>query len=222
MSKRIGGVILDVDGTLLDSNDAHAQAWAEALADFDVRVSFEQIRPLIGMGGDKLLPEVAGIDAESERGRAIGERRREIFKARYLPGLKAFPKARELLSTMRSAGLKLAVASSAKKEELHELLVLAHVDDILESVTSSDDAESSKPDPDIVHAALGKLGLAGSHALMIGDTPYDIRAAEKLGVGTIAFRCGGWSDADLKGAVRIYDGPADLLANFDQSPLVSK
>lgn len=222
MTKRVGGVILDVDGTLLNSNDAHARAWVEALASFDMRVSFERIRPLIGMGGDKLLPQVAGIDAESEQGRAIAERRRKIFKERYLPGLKPFPKVRELLSRMKETGLKLAVASSAKKEELHELLALAHADDILESVTSSDDAESSKPDPDIVHAALGKLGLAASHALMLGDTPYDIQAAEKLGVGTIAFRCGGWSDADLKGALRIYDGPADLLAGFEQSPLVSR
>jgi HAD superfamily hydrolase (TIGR01509 family) len=193
----------------------------EALAEFDVGASFEQIRPLIGMGGDKLLPAVAGIDAESERGRAIGERRREIFKERYLLGLKPFPRVREMLLRMRDAGLKLAVASSAKKEELHQLLALARADDILESVTSSDDAESSKPDPDIVHAALGKLGLAASHTLMLGDTPYDIQAAGKLGIGTIAFRCGGWPDADLKGAVRIYDGPADLLAGFDQSPLVS-
>jgi HAD superfamily hydrolase (TIGR01509 family) len=222
MSQRIGGVILDVDGTLLNSNDAHAQAWAETLASFDIRATFEQIRPLIGMGGDKLLPEVAGLDADSERGRAISERRREIFKTRYLPGLKPFPKVRELLLRMKDAGLQLAVASSAKKDELHELLALAHADDILESVTSSDDAESSKPDPDIVHAALGKLGLAASHTLMLGDTPYDIQAAGKLGVGTIAFRCGGWSDADLKDAVRIYDGPADLLAGFDQSPLVSR
>jgi HAD superfamily hydrolase (TIGR01509 family) len=213
------GVIFDVDGTLVNSNDAHARSWVQALAEVGVQTTFADVRPLIGMGGDKLLPKLAGLDDESELGQRVSERRSEIFATEYLPELRAFPKARELLLRLRDAGLRLTVASSAKRTELSALLELANVSDLLEGVTSSSDAERSKPDPDIVRAALGHLDMAADRALMIGDTPYDIEAAARLGVRSLAFRCGGRSDADLAGAVAIYDGPADLLARFDASPL---
>ncbi|HVG20348.1 MAG TPA: HAD hydrolase-like protein, partial [Blastocatellia bacterium] len=139
--KRIRGVILDVDGTLVDSNDAHAHAWVEALAEHDIEVEFEKVRSLVGMGGDKLLPEVSGIEEETPEGESISKRRGEIFKQRYLPKLKAFPSARELLRRMRDEGLKLVVASSAKADELDPLLELAGAADLVEEKTSSDDAE---------------------------------------------------------------------------------
>jgi HAD superfamily hydrolase (TIGR01549 family) len=221
MTQRIRGVILDIDGTLLNSNDAHARAWVDALAEVGIQVSFADVRQLIGMGGDKLLPAIAKIEADSPLGTKVSQRRAEIFKQQYLPGLRAFPKARELLLRMRGAGLALAVASSAKKEELTAFLEIANVADLIEDATSSSDARSSKPDPDIVRAALDKLALGAPHVFMIGDTPYDIAAASQAGIRTIAFRCGGRSDADLAGAVAIYDGPADLLARFASSPLVA-
>lgn len=221
MSQRIRGVILDIDGTLLNSNDAHARAWVDALAEVGIEVSFTDVRQLIGMGGDKLLPAIAKIEADSPLGSKVSQRRAEIFKQRYLPGLRPFPKARELLLRMRGAGLVLAVATSAKKEELTPFLEIANVADLIEDATSSSDAQNSKPDPDIVRAALDKLALGAPHVLMIGDTPYDIAAASQAGIRTIAFRCGGRSDADLAGAIAVYDGPADLLASFASSPLVA-
>ena len=219
MTHRIRGVILDVDGTLINSNDAHARAWVQALAQFDIYVPFPEVRRLIGMGGDKLLPAIAHIEADSRLGKKISERRSELFSRGYLPQLHAFPKTRDLLTRIRDAGMVLAVASSAKKAELEPFLRLANVLDLIEGATSSTDAESSKPDPDIVQAALRTLELEAYRVLMIGDTPYDIEAASRAGMGTIAFRCGGRSDHDLAGAVAIYDGPADLLAQFDASPL---
>jgi HAD superfamily hydrolase (TIGR01509 family) len=220
--KQIRGVILDVDGTLVDSNDAHARAWVEALAEQGIEVSFEKVRRLIGMGGDKLLPRVAGLEEDSPRGKVISERRSEIFKSRYLHRLKAFPGTRELLLRMRGEGLKLVVASSAKEDELKPLLKIAGAADLIEEKTSSDDAENSKPDPDIVEAALKQSGFSSNEAVMIGDTPYDIEAASRAGLEVIAFRCGGWNDEELAGATAIYDGPADLLAQYDSSPLGKK
>jgi HAD superfamily hydrolase (TIGR01549 family) len=222
MTERVRGVILDIDGTLVNSNDAHARAWVEALAEVDVAVEFAAVRRLIGMGGDKILPAIASIEAESKLGERVAERRAEIFRQRHLPQLHAFPKTRELLLRMKSAGIQLAIASSARKEELVALLSLARVDDLIEGATSSSDARSSKPDPDIVAAALVQLALGAPHVVMIGDTPYDIEAAARAGIRSIAFRSGGRSDHDLAGAIAIYDGSADLLAHFDTSPLATK
>lgn len=222
MTDRVQGVIFDLDGTLINSNDAHARAWVEALSEVEISVDFAQVRPLIGMGGDKLLPALAGLTEDSKVGARVSERRSKIFRERYLPHLRAFPKTRELLMRSVQAGLALAVASSAKKEELSTLLELAKVKDLIETATSSGDAERSKPDPDIVRAALDRLELSPERVLMIGDTPYDIEAARRLGIDTIAFRCGGRSDRDLSGAIAIYDGPEQLLESFDSSPLSTR
>lgn len=215
----ICGVILDVDGTLVDSNDAHAQAWVEALSEHGCRVPFERVRSLIGMGGDRLMPMVCGIEQDSALGQRIDARRREIFSARHLPRLRAFPDALELLRRMRDGELRLAVASSAQSQELRGLLAVVGAGDLIEEQTSSSDAEHSKPDPDIVRVALQQLGCPPAAALMLGDTPYDIEAAGRAGVATIALRCGGWDDQSLAGALAIYDDPADLLARYDDSPL---
>jgi HAD superfamily hydrolase (TIGR01509 family) len=211
---KIQGVILDVDGTLVDSNDAHARAWVEAFAEAGVKVEFEKARRLIGMGGDKLMPEVSGIEEESGPGKKISERRGEIFKEKYLPAVRAFPKTRELLLRLKEENLKLAVASSAKEDELSPLLKIAGASDLIEEKTSSDDAENSKPDPDIVKAALDGLGFRPEEVFMLGDTPYDIEAAGRAGVKVIALRSGGWDDDALRGAAAIYDDPADLLKNW--------
>jgi HAD superfamily hydrolase (TIGR01509 family) len=215
----IRGVILDVDGTLVDSNDAHARAWVDAFEEFGHWVQVEEVRRLIGMGGDKLLPALSGVSESSPEGKKIGERRAEIFMQRYLPALRAIPGAKELLRELRDRGFKVVVASSARKEELDRLLEIVGAGGLVEDTTSSSDAERSKPDPDIVQAALDNLRLPREEVMMIGDTPYDIQAAAKAGLRTIGFRSGGWSDTGLKGAVAIYDGPADLRAHFETSPL---
>lgn len=216
---RIDGVIFDVDGTLIDSNDAHARAWVAALAEHGYDVPFERVRRLIGMGGDKLLPSVAGIDTDSERGKQIDKRRGAIFQQRFLPEVGAFPQVRPLLERLSADGMRLVVASSAKGDEIDTLLERTGAADLFESSTSSSDAPRSKPDPDIVEAALSQLGLPAGQVLMIGDTPYDIEAAAKAGIGIVALRSGGWGDADLAGALAVYDDPADLLAGYDDSPL---
>jgi HAD superfamily hydrolase (TIGR01509 family) len=219
---RLRGVLLDVDGTLVDSNDAHARAWVEALGEAGFAIPFERVRPLIGMGGDKLLPLVSGLEDDDPRGKRIVERRMEIFLARELPTVRALPKARELLVHMKSRGLRLGVATSARDEELEPLLDRAAVADLFAARTSSSDADRSKPDPDIVQAALDALGCEREQVVMIGDTPYDVEAAGRAGLPAIAFRSGGWDDARLAAARAIYDGPWDLLERFDDSPLAAR
>lgn len=214
----VSAVLLDVDGTLVDSNDAHADAWVRAFAEADIRVDRAHVRRSIGMGGDKLMPEVSGIAEDSAEGRRISARRGEIFKAEFLPHLRPFRDAGRLVDALRRRGLTVVAASSAKEDELAALLAVAGAQSLLPRATSSDDAEESKPDPDIVHAALTRAKAPAAEAIMIGDTPYDVEAAARAGVSAVAFRCGGWGDEDLRGAVAIYDGPWDLLARLDASP----
>lgn len=212
------GVLLDIDGTLIDSNDAHAHAWHDAFREFGFELEYARVRRLIGMGGDNLMPAAIGIADDSEQGQKIGERRSVIFKQHYLPTIKAFARTPDLLARLRAAGFKLAVASSSGKSQLAALLRIANAEPYIDAKTSADDAESSKPDPDIIEVALAKTGCPPERVLMLGDTPYDIEAAAKAGIRTVALRSGGWDDADLKGALAIYDDPADLLENFDRSP----
>lgn len=217
---RIRAVLFDIDGTLLDSNDAHAHAWLDSLRGHGRNVPFELVRSKIGMGGDKLLAEVAGIDHESVEGASISERRSIIFKAHYLPDLGPFHGARVLVDRLRSRGLVCAAVSSSAAQDIADLLRAAGVADLMDVVISADDADRSKPDPDLVEIALDRIGVMPQEALMIGDTPYDIAAGERAGVPVVALRCGGgWSDRDLAGAIAIYDDPADLSSQLDRSPL---
>jgi len=215
----IRAVIFDVDGTLVDSNDQHARAWVEALAEYGYKVAFEQVRPLIGMGGDKVLPILTGLSADEPKAKKIGERRDAIFADKYLPQVRPLPGARDLLLGLKSDGLKLAVASSSAKDLLKRLLNIVGAPDVFEKRASGDDAEDSKPDPDIVHAALKGLAEPSDVVAMIGDTPYDVEAARRAKVQPIAFRSGGWKDEDLRGAIEIYDGPLDLLQHRDESAI---
>lgn len=215
-------VLLDLDGTLIDSNDGHAQAWVDVLAEFGHRVEFERVRPLIGMGGDKLLPEVTGISEESEEGERITKRRKGILMERYMPSFKAFPGANDLIRRMHEQGLRLVVATSANEAEMKELVRIAGIAGYLHQATSSSEADNSKPDPDIIAAALAKAGCTADAAIMLGDTPYDVTAATRAGVRTVALRCGGTPDAKLKGAVAIFDDPRDLLTRYADSPFSSR
>lgn len=215
---RPGVVILDVDGTLIDSNDAHARAWVEVGAEFGHEIEFAHVRRLIGMGGDKVLPRITGLDEDSPEGERITERRGEIFRERHLPGLRPFPGTRALLERLRADGLRLVVASSASEEDLEPLLEKAGIADLVEERTSSDDADASKPEPDIVLAALRSAGVGPEEAVMLGDTPYDVEACGRAGVRIVALRCGGWDDRALEGAVAVFDDPADLLRSYGSSP----
>jgi HAD superfamily hydrolase (TIGR01509 family) len=218
-SSRYRAVILDMDGTLLDSNAAHVHAWVEALREHGHEVSEKDIWPWVGMGGDNLLPAAVKISKQSPEGKAIAERRGEIFRSKYLPHLKSFPRVRPLLERMRQDGLRLAVATSSPEDEVKKAIAIVGIGDLLEDTASASDAAKSKPDPDVVQAALDRLKLKAEEVLMLGDTPYDIQAAGKVGIGVLAFRCGGFGDKDLEDALAIYDDATDLLARYDDSPL---
>jgi phosphoglycolate phosphatase-like HAD superfamily hydrolase len=214
-------VIFDVDGTLVDSNDAHAHAWMEAFAESGIAVAFDHVRRSIGMGGDKLMPHVSGIEEASDIGRRIAARRSEIFKRKYLPGITVFPGTRALVQRMLDDGFVLAVASSAKDDELAPLLERAGVHDLLTRRTSSDDADKSKPDPDIVLAALKETRCDPPRVLMLGDTPYDVAAAKRAGIEIVGLECGGWTREALAGAVAVFRDPEHLRTNYEISPFTS-
>lgn len=219
------GVILDVDGTLVLSNDAHAQAWVEAFAAFGYEVKFEQVRPLIGMGGDQIVPQFApGLDGKQGKGKEIADRRKELIMNKFGSKLSPTNGARQLIEKLQQEGLRMLIASSATSQELSTLLKAAQVDDLLsqDDATTSSDAEKSKPEPDLVEAALDKIKIQPDSVVMLADTPYDIESGAKAGVGVIALRCGGFDDNQLKGAIAIYDDPADLLAQYDTSPLAKQ
>jgi HAD superfamily hydrolase (TIGR01509 family) len=171
------------------------------------------------MGGDKLLPEITGIDIESPRGKALAKERTAHFSVAYAPTLRAFPRVREFFEMLRDRGLKRVIATSAGEEELVELLEAAGIADLVSRETTSDDAQGSKPDPDIIHAALGKAGVHASEAVMIGDTPYDVAAAKRAHVKVIAVRSGGWGDEPLRAADAIYADIAELLDRLEESPI---
>jgi HAD superfamily hydrolase (TIGR01509 family) len=213
----VEAVLLDIDGTLLDSNDAHAQAWSDALKEAAFEIGSEVVRPLIGMGADKLLPKLTGIDPKSEQGNALIERRKVIFAKEYLPSVRPFPKARELLERMRDDGLRLVVATSASEDELHGLLEALGAEWLVDAKTTSSDAKRSKPDPDIVRVALDKAGASPDRCVMLGDTSYDVEAATRSNVKVIAVRCGGSGDDLLRGAAEIYDDPAEVLARYRET-----
>jgi phosphoglycolate phosphatase-like HAD superfamily hydrolase len=203
-------ILFDVDGTLVDSNDLHAEAWAKAFNHFGRAHSAKDIRSWIGMGGDKILKDLAAIDDQSELGQAISKFRADLFKEVYAPRVRAFAEAGSLIQSLKDRGYLTAIATSAAADELDTILGYAGLRGAISLKTSSDDAEDSKPDPDIIQAALKKARIQSSDALMIGDTPYDIEASLAAGVKVIAVRTGGWSDASLKDADLIVDDVSAL------------
>ncbi len=218
MVNTIKAVLLDIDGTLVDSNDAHAAAWVDALAEAGFDVTFDRVRALIGKGGDKVLPELTGLEDDSPRGEEITARRAAIFRKTYYPTLRPFPGGRALLARFKSLGLTLVVATSAGEKELAPLLKVAQIDDLVDARTSSSDAEKSKPDPDILQVALARAGCKPHEAIMLGDTPYDLESARRAGITAVAVRSGGWGDEDLSAAAAIYDDVGDILRHIESSP----
>ena len=213
--------IFDLDGTLLDSVDLHALAWHEALAKFGHDVTFEQARSQIGKGGDKLIPVFLSADEQRDHGKEMEEWRGKRFKTAYLPLVRSFSAVPDLLRRVRDAGVQVAIASSAKKDELDRYLDIARIADLVDVKTSSDDAEESKPAPDIFEIVLQKLAIQGGDAVAIGDTPYDAAAAGKAKIASIGVLCGGFTEASLReaGCADVYPGPAALFARFGESLL---
>ena len=212
--------IFDLDGTLLDSVDLHALAWHEAMVKFGHDVTLEQVRSQIGKGGDKLIPVFLSADEQRDHGKELEEWRGRRFKTRYLPLVRPFSAVPDLLRRLRDAGLRIAVASSAKRDELDNYLEIAGIGGLVDATTSSEDADESKPAPDVFEIILKKLRIPGADAVAIGDTPYDAIAAGKAGVATIGVLCGGFTEPSLRqaGCVQIFRGPAALFAYCHAEP----
>jgi len=215
-------VIFDIDGTLVDSVDLHARAWQETFRHFGYDFDFHEIRHQIGKGSDKLVPHFLQPEELRHIAEDLDKYRSKLWKEKYLQQVKPFPKVRELFERIRDDGKNIVLASSAKGDELDAYKKIANIEDLVEKETSSDDVENSKPDPDIIHAAVSKLHNPDvSDVVMVGDTPYDAEAARKAGVRTIGVLCGGFAEEELRaaGCTMIYRDPADLLEHYEDSPL---
>jgi HAD superfamily hydrolase (TIGR01509 family) len=209
--------IFDIDGTLLDSVDLHARAWQETFAQYGIEVSFEDVRSQIGKGGDQLMPVFVPKDMLKRVGKQIEEERTSYFHDRYLPEVRPFPKVRELFERLRVDGKRIVLGSSAKKSEIDIYKKIADIDGLTEADVCSDDADRSKPHPDIFHVALERLGNPDPATVMaVGDTPYDAEAATKAGITAVGVLCGGFDEKDLRraGCVAVYRDPADLLDRY--------
>jgi HAD superfamily hydrolase (TIGR01549 family) len=218
-------VIFDIDGTLLDSVDLHAQAWQEAFRHFGHEIPFDHIRAQIGKGGDQLLPVFLSPEELKEKGKALEEFRGSLFKKKYLPKVRPFPCVRDLFQKLRADNQRIALASSAKPDELKKFEEIANIADLVNVETSSGDAEKSKPHPDIFEAALERLGkVRREEIVVVGDSPHDAEAARKAGLRTVGVLCGGFPEGTLReaGCIAIYADPADLLRRYEDSPLAKR
>lgn len=216
----IKAVIFDIDGTLIDSVDAHAEAWQKAFKKFGKDIPFYELRRQIGKGGDNFLPVFLLQKEIKEFGKKVEEMRGEIFKRQYLSKIKPFPKVRELFLKLKADGKRLALASSAKEDELEEYKKIADIGDLIEEQTSTDDAEKSKPEPDIFLAAIEKLnGVKQSEAVIVGDTAYDAEAAVKAHIKVVGVLTGGWARTELlkTGCAEVYEDVAEILKTYKES-----
>lgn len=214
----IRGVLLDVDGTLIDSNLAHALSFQAALEMAGYRYPVEQILPLIGMGGEKLLGEL-NPKLTPQQVTRIGKMKQELYVLEHLPSLKPFPGAAELVQQLARNDIPIAIASSASETELVPTLQTIGIAFLLPTAVKSSEIVDSKPSPDVLVAAARKLNIPPPELLLIGDTPYDIAAASRIEMPSIAFLCGGWSTQALEGAQAFYDGPWELLEKWETSLL---
>jgi HAD superfamily hydrolase (TIGR01509 family) len=212
-------VLCDIDGTLVDSNVLHAEAWVQAFAHFGYNFTRTDILHQIGKGGDQLIPHYIPADRLPELEEPIKTFRKELFHAQYFDRIKPFPGARALLEKMRHAGLRIALATSADKEDLGRLKRIAGIADLVEEETASEDAQKSKPHPDIFQAALVRLQVESSAAIALGDTPWDVQAAGNTGISTMAVTSGGWDEDQLytAGAIAVYEGVAKIAEVFERS-----
>ncbi|HST32668.1 MAG TPA: HAD family hydrolase [Solirubrobacteraceae bacterium] len=196
--------ILDIDGTLVDTNYQHALAWYRAFRKHGLVLPIWRIHRHIGMGGDQLLPALSDEDFEREHGEDVREDEKDLYME-MIGEVEPMRDARRLIEEIKRRGHTAVLASSAKDEEVEHYLELLDARSLADGWTSSADVQSTKPEPDLVHAALQKAGADAGDAVMIGDTPYDVEAAKRAGVPTIAVLTGGFSEVELReaGAVAV-------------------
>jgi HAD superfamily hydrolase (TIGR01549 family) len=207
--------IFDIDGTLVDSNELHVESWDRAFRHFGKQFSREQLRAQIGKGSDQYLPEFLSSDELRKFGKELDEYRSELFRKEYLPRVKPFPQVRELFQCLHSGEKRIVLATSGKKSETEYYVELLKVQDLIEGYTSADDADRSKPAPDIFAAALEKLkGGSAQETIVVGDTRFDVEAAARADLRTIGVLCGGTGEETLRraGAIAIFRDPSDILA----------
>ena len=212
--------ILDIDGTLVDTNYQHTLAWYRAFRQHEHLVPSWVIHRHMGMGGDNLVESICGERVEREEGDDIRAAEKPLYKA-MIEEVEPLDGARDLIADLKERGHTVVLASSAKQDELDHYLDLLDVRELADDWTSSADVQETKPAPDIVHSALEKIGGEASDAVMIGDTPWDVEAAEKAGVPTVAVLTGGFSEAELRdaGAIAVYDSIRALRSGLADTPL---
>lgn len=217
---RGAAVLFDVDGTLVDSAYVHALTWEEAFRQYGHTVPTARIHRAVGMGGEELLDHILGRDRDTQESDAISSAHAALA-ARFWPSLKAFPGAAELVRTCAARGWSAVLATSASAREAHVLREVLDVDDVLAAVTDAGDVEEAKPAPDLVSVALKKAKADPERSIMVGDTVWDVQAAERAGVRCIGVLCGGFSRQELleAGALEVHEDPAALLSALDRSVL---
>jgi HAD superfamily hydrolase (TIGR01549 family) len=212
--------ILDVDGTLVDTNYHHAIAWYRAFRQNEVLLPIWRIHRHIGMGGDQLVEALAGEQVENERGDDI-RAAESVLYGELMSEVEPLEDARELIEDLKESGHAVVLASSAKKQEVDHYLDLLDARELADDWTTSDDVEATKPEPDLVVAAVEKAG--GGEAVMVGDSTWDCEAAKRVGVDTIAVLTGGFSESELRdaGALVVYSSIKDLRESLDDTPLAA-
>ena len=205
--------IFDVDGTLVDSVDFHAEAWLRAFSAFGFDFDLTEVRQQIGKGGDQLLPVFLDAATRERVGKKIEDYRQKLFEREYLGRVRGFSQVWELFRFLVDAGKTLALGSSAKASDLQSYKKAAGIEGVTAVDTTSDDAERSKPHPDIFLVALERLRLPADDVVVVGDSPYDMEAAKKAGIRSTGLLCGGFSEASLRqaGATDVYRNPGHLL-----------
>ena len=207
---RFDAVLLDLDGCLVDSNDAHARAWSDTFARFGRRVPAARIRGHIGKGGKELLRDFVTPKEHAVLASAMGSVQTERFLARFRREVRPFPGAAAAVRAMRRAGIAVVLASSAQPEVIERSLALLRLDGVLTGITSSEDVDKAKPFDDIFSLAIARYGLPAGGSLAVGDTPYDIAAAHQIGVPCAAMRSGGFPVKTLRCAEHLFAGVAEL------------
>jgi HAD superfamily hydrolase (TIGR01509 family) len=214
--------ILDVDGTLVDTNYHHAIAWFRAFRRHDLTLQVWRIHRHIGMGGDQLVAALAGDEVEERLGDDIRDAESELYKE-LIDEVQPMEGSRRLIEDLKEAGNTVVLASSAKDWEIEHYLELLDAEELVDAWTTSDDVEQTKPEPDLVHAALDKVDGRPEDAMLIGDTVWDVKAAHGAGVETLAVRTGGFSEQELRdaGAREVFTAVEDLRKSLVETPLRS-
>jgi HAD superfamily hydrolase (TIGR01549 family) len=210
--------LLDVDGTLIDTNYQHALAWFRAFRAHGITLPIWRIHRHVGMGGDQLVPALVGEQIDEEKGDGIRETRQEAY-SELIREVAPLEGARELIDELMEHGLTVVLASSSPEKEIEHYLELLGRPDV--AFTTKDDVEQTKPEPDLVHAALEKAGV--DDAVMVGDTPWDVEAASKAGMETVTVITGGFSEQELRdaGAVAVFESVEELRKRLDETPLAN-